>query len=162
MHSRNATDRRLSTGLAWFSLGLGLTELFAPRMLSRAIGLKPRPKMMRALGIREIATGVGMLSKPRSALGPRARVAGDVMDLAVLATSPRSRRGAMSPGLITAVVAVAAVAAVDLYASRRLARHRPRHPVVNPPAEDEARMPARESEFLDVRGSDPDQPVTAH
>ena len=116
-------DRTMSKGLAWFSLGLGAAELFAPNALSRVIGLKPNPGLMRALGMREIASGVAMLARPQSPRGPSARMAGDIMDLAVLGTAPRRRRG-RNAGLTIAIAAIVAVAAVDLLASQRLAGQR--------------------------------------
>src|SRR3954462_14787569 len=89
MSSVNRIDKGLSTGLGWFSLGLGAVELIAPRWLARTIGIDLSPGAMRALGLREIASGIGMLAQPGAPLWPRARVAGDVMDLAMLGAAPR-------------------------------------------------------------------------
>lgn len=114
-------DKRLSTGLALFSLALGAAELIAPRALSSAIGLKTRARTLRTLGVREIASGIAMLARPRSSLGPTARVAGDVLDLVVLGAS-RRKRFARGSKLTLAILAVAAVAALDLLASQRLAK----------------------------------------
>lgn len=120
MESTNHVDQRLSTGLAIFSLALGATELLAPRLLSRAIGLEPKPGMMRALGLREIATGLGMLALPGSPAGPGARTAGDAMDLAVIAASAGLGTGTRHRRII-ALLAVAAVAALDFHATRKMA-----------------------------------------
>jgi hypothetical protein len=124
MEASQRADGSLSKGLAYFSMALGAAEVLAPKLLSRAIGLEPRPALMRALGLREIATGIGMLSLPGSPAGPGARVAGDAVDLAVVAltsglsSATRKRR-------IIALLAVAGVAALDVYATRKLAaRHR--------------------------------------
>ena len=119
MKDANRVDKGLSTGLALFSVGLGLVELFAPRALSRFIGLKPQPMVIRAMGMREIASGVTMLARPESAAGPSSRVAGDVMDLAVMGSSPRLMFGGRKRTSI-AILAVVVVAAVDLLAQRRL------------------------------------------
>src|SRR3954468_17524138 len=113
-------DRSLSAGLAMFSIALGTVELIAPRLLSRVIGLEPRPSTMRMLGLREIATGIGMLTRPSAPTGPAARVAGDAVDLAVVAFSPSLRPGTRLRR-IAALAALAGVAAIDLYAARRLA-----------------------------------------
>lgn len=120
MNDMSRLDKGLSTGLAVFSLGLGLAELVAPRTLSRIAGVKASPGTMRALGLREIAGGVAMLARPASPMGPTARVAGDVMDLAVLGTA--KRRNFAARRLLAAILVVAAVAAVDLLAAQRFAR----------------------------------------
>src|SRR6185369_17650910 len=39
--------------LGWFSIGLGVVQLLAPRTLSCIIGIKPRPLLLRLLGLRE-------------------------------------------------------------------------------------------------------------
>jgi hypothetical protein len=110
--------------LAYFSIALGAVELVAPNMLSRAIGLQPKPGLMRALGMREIATGLGMLSLPRSPAGPGARVAGDAMDLAVIGLGAGLGAGTRGRRL-AALLAVAGVMALDIYATRKsAARHR--------------------------------------
>jgi hypothetical protein len=124
MAAATRSDGTLPKGLAYFSLALGAVEVFAPNLLSRAIGLEPRPALMRALGLREIATGLGMLSLPGSPAGPGARVAGDAMDLAVIAMASGLGSGTRRRRVI-ALLAVAGVAALDMYATRKLAaRHR--------------------------------------
>jgi uncharacterized membrane protein len=118
----NAMER-LALGLGWFSIGLGLTQILAPRPLARMIGVDDRPRSrttMRMLGMREFASGVGILTRPQKADWLRARVAGDVMDLALLGLalgSSRSERGRVA----MATAAVAGVTALDVVASRRLA-----------------------------------------
>ncbi|HEU4727418.1 MAG TPA: SRPBCC family protein [Kofleriaceae bacterium] len=115
---------RLSRGLGLFSLGLGLTELAAPEALARAIGVEPDGRTstaLRVLGMREILSGIGVLLKPRRSLPLWARVAGDAIDLGVMAWAARSRRTSMQR-LGAAFVAVAGVAALDVIASRRVAR----------------------------------------
>jgi uncharacterized membrane protein len=104
--------RSLATFLGWFSLGLGLTELFAPRGLARAIGL----------GLREIASGAGILANPESKEWVGSRVGGDVMDLALLGLaflgSERPKR------TLLASAAVLGVGALDLLATEQLAEAR--------------------------------------
>ena len=56
-------DRQLGQILGWFSVGLGLAELLAPRAVGRAIGVGDHPAIMRMIGVREIVTGLGMLSE---------------------------------------------------------------------------------------------------
>jgi hypothetical protein len=84
-------QRRVSKGLGWFSIGLGVTQVMAPRPLGRLIGVGEQPAVMRALGLREIATGIGILAQDRPAVGVWSRVAGDVINAALLVTAMRSR-----------------------------------------------------------------------
>src|SRR5215212_8278401 len=80
-------QERLAKGLGWFSIGLGLAEVFAPRALARFIGLRPPPWLLPALGLREITSGVGLLTQRQATGWLWSRVAGDIMDLGLLATA---------------------------------------------------------------------------
>lgn len=78
---------KLARALGLFSIGLGLTQLLAPRHLARWVGLKPTPRnsrVFRFLGLREIGTGIAILAYPRPRAWIAARIAGDLMDLALL------------------------------------------------------------------------------
>jgi uncharacterized membrane protein len=108
---------RVALGLGWFSLGMGLAELLMPRTLSRLIGVRPHPLLMRLLGLREIASGVGLLRDHEKATWLKARVAGDVMDLSLLGLgflSSHSARGRLT----LATAAAAGVGALDLLSSK--------------------------------------------
>jgi uncharacterized membrane protein len=114
----------LSRGLGWFSIGLGLAEIAAPRMLARAIGVDPKGRTgtaIRAMGARELASGLGILARPQRALPLWARVAGDAIDLAFLGWALGARRTS-TQRLVGAIATVAGVAALDVFASRRVAR----------------------------------------
>src|SRR4051812_33107954 len=76
---RSITDEQLATGLGWFSIGLGLVELFAPRALGRMIGAGEYSSLLPVLGMREIASGVGILRQERPVASLWSRVAGDGM-----------------------------------------------------------------------------------
>jgi uncharacterized membrane protein len=80
-------EKNLATGLGWFSVALGLAEIFAPRALARLIGVRHHPILFAALGLREITSGIGILSQRRPAGWLWSRVAGDVMDLSLLGTA---------------------------------------------------------------------------
>lgn len=115
---KNAGSRQLVTALGWFSVGLGLVQLLAPRRMSRAIGVADYPAMMRMIGVRELVIGAGILTQPKQGPWLRARVAGDIKDLAMLgiaASTPRNRRSRV----LTAASMVAGIAALDLIASAR-------------------------------------------
>ena len=77
--------------MAWFSLALGIAELAAPRQAARVAGSPLPAGLVRAMGAREIANGVGLLTQPRSARWMWARVAGDAIDLALLALALLNR-----------------------------------------------------------------------
>jgi uncharacterized membrane protein len=110
---------RLVEGLGWFSIGLGLVELLAPRALSNFIGVRPQPTLMRFLGLREIANGVGILSQPRRAEWMAARVAGDAMDLLLLGKAFTSKHSDPAR-LAFATASVAAVTALDVLCTQDL------------------------------------------
>jgi uncharacterized membrane protein len=115
---RTLGDREtLNRSLGWFSIGLGVTQLLAPKALGRAIGVGDQSTIMRLCGMREIASGVGLLSGKAPAAFSTSRVIGDVMDLALLGASLRSPQANPSR-IAAAATAVASVAAVDMYASK--------------------------------------------
>jgi len=123
---------QLARGLGWLGMGLGITELAAPRTLARAIGVECDPGTrwtMRALGAREIASGAGIFARPAMAAPVWSRVAGDAIDLALLGYALRTR--SVHPRrTVVAILLVAGVTALDAYAGSKVSgsehRHRPR------------------------------------
>lgn len=113
---------RLVQTLGWFSVGLGLAQLAAPRRLSQALGAGGRPNVVRAIGVRELASGVGILTQRRPSGWLWSRVAGDAMDLALLGAAAR-RSAAPRSRLGLAGAAVAGIAALDLLASLKSPEH---------------------------------------
>jgi len=107
---------QLAKALGWFSVGFGLAQLLAPRGVSRIAGVRERPALMRALGVREIASGVGILSQRRPANWLWTRVAGDAMDLALLGFA-RRLPDTQRQRLTWATAAVAGMAVLDLLSS---------------------------------------------
>lgn len=84
---------KLGKGLGWFSIGLGLTELVAPRHLARFIGIQEDgkvPLVMRLFGLREIAAGAMLLDQPTNPTNGWSRVAGDLIDLAAMGIAMRN------------------------------------------------------------------------
>jgi len=86
---------RRRNGLAWFSVGLGLAGLLAPRQLARLIGADDESEAttwaLRAVGSRELLCGVGLLSGVQPANWAWARLAGDVIDLALIGTALQAK-----------------------------------------------------------------------
>ena len=120
--SMNGDTERLARALGWFSLGLGLAQIAAPRRVANLIGLpgdEGDQKVMRLVGAREIASGFGILAQTKPTPWLWSRVGGDAMDLALLKSamdSPRSDRNRVA----TATMAVLGVTAADLLCSTRM------------------------------------------
>jgi len=77
------TSDQLAKALGWFSLGLGIAEIVAPRRFTSALGMEGNEGLVRAYGAREIAAGMMTLS-PDKTLGLWSRVAGDAVDVVTL------------------------------------------------------------------------------
>jgi len=112
-------------GLAWFSVGLGLAGLLAPRQLARLIGADDESEAatwtLRAVGGRELVCGVGLLSGARPANWAWARLAGDVIDLALIGTALQNKK-ASNERLLVAGAGVLGAASWDAYSAWRLQR----------------------------------------
>jgi len=118
------SSERLARALGWFSVGLGLAELVDPGRVARLIGVADRPErrlLLRALGLRELTSGAGILARRRPTGWLWSRVGGDAIDLGFLAQAlgePHANRTRVA----TASAAVAGVTALDVYASERMRR----------------------------------------
>ena len=117
-------DERLANGLGWFSIGLGLAQVVSPGGVARLIGVADdwrSRNLMRAIGMREIATGIGILARPRPTRWVRARVGGDLMDLTLLGAALRSDDSQKSR-VAAATAAVVGVTALDVVCIERLSK----------------------------------------
>ena len=84
----------VAKGLGVFSFALGIPQVLAPGRVNRMIGVRDDMKSrmwMRAVGVREIAAGIGIFSERRPTEWVWARVAGDTMDLALLGSALRGK-----------------------------------------------------------------------
>jgi uncharacterized membrane protein len=116
--------RRMAGALGWFSIGLGLAGLLAPRRTARMIGVRDSHTAVRTLrivGLRELACGVGILARPRPAGFLWARVPGDLMDLALLVPALTSRR-ARQNRVAVATAGVLGVTVLDAQCAHELSR----------------------------------------
>jgi uncharacterized membrane protein len=114
----------LANGLGWFSIGLGLAEVAAPGRVAELIGLRDDDltrKVLRAYGMREITSGVGILSQRNPAQWVWSRVAGDVLDLASLGKALKSDEVNRTRAA-AATTAVIGVTAIDAYCAQQLSR----------------------------------------
>lgn len=121
---RARQDGRRS-GLAWLSMGLGLAGLLAPRQLARLIGADDESDAttwtLRAVGGRELICGVGLLSGAQPANWAWARLAGDVIDLALIGTALQSKN-TRNDRLLAAGAGILGAASWDAYSAWRLQR----------------------------------------
>lgn len=116
---RYAPGIQLARGLGWFSIGLGLAELLAPRQMARLTGVE-HPKLLKLFGLRELVTGFGILSSPQPATWMWGRVAGDIADLAAISEAAVNQRGDDRRCALAAGAAVAGVMALDVLAATEL------------------------------------------
>ncbi|GLK67667.1 hypothetical protein [Hansschlegelia plantiphila] len=115
---------RITVGLGLLSLAIAALELAKPGALARSIGLRQDHAFLKGLGMREMATGTGLLNWKRGRARPFlvwARVAGDAMDLAALAPA-LSRRNPRRRAAAAAVAVVAAVTVIDILCARALSK----------------------------------------
>lgn len=124
LHLRGQTRADHGQGLAdflgWFSIGLGLAQLVAPKGVANLIGLDDDRGMMRYLGAREMTAGLGVLTQQNQSTWLWGRVAGDMMDLALLA-SAFGARDARTDRLAGATAAVVGVTLLDIMAAKQRA-----------------------------------------
>jgi hypothetical protein len=101
----------VARGLGWFSVALGAAELLFAPSFARGLGMPGRAWLIRAYGLREIATGIGILAAKRD-MTPWlwGRVAGDALDIGTLA----AHAGADNPRRAACVAAIGAVAGVTM------------------------------------------------
>jgi uncharacterized membrane protein len=106
----------LANGLAWFSIGLGVAEIAAPGSVAKLIGVRDdedNRAVLRTCGLRELASGIAILSQPQPTSALWGRVAGDMMDLFLLGTAASSP-SAERERLALAGAAVAGVTLLDV------------------------------------------------
>lgn len=114
----NYAARRSAQRLGWFSIGLGVAQVCLPGVLARTLGVPRGKALMRMCGLREIATGVGLLMTNDPKPWVQARVGGDAVDLGLLATAmlvgDKPLHAALAAGTVVGVTAA------DIRCERRL------------------------------------------
>ena len=150
-------EEKLATALGWASLGLGVPQTIAPRRFAEAIGVNPGDRTEAitrfACGVRELQAAAGILkiSDPPT-MWIWARVAGDILDLALLGIAagdnPKDARR-----LQIATGAVAGVALLDLYTAVALSRQRKGEPSPDEQTHepDEPQVTSRERVAVTIR-----------
>jgi uncharacterized membrane protein len=109
-----ANDTTTARGLGYLSLGLGFSQLLAPRWFSRTIGVRADSEsetVVRLVGLREVVAGAGLLTSGNPAPWVWLRVGGDLMDLALLgrATTTKQEEPERLNGALASTVAITAV-----------------------------------------------------
>ena len=122
---RDTTDAEFGRGLGWASIAIGLTEVLAPRQVENMMGLEDTPDRrgtIRILGVRELCHGIGILTETeateRMRTGVWARVAGDVLDSALLGVAAMKTKKPFSFAVVTGMVL--AIGLADLLCAKRL------------------------------------------
>lgn len=114
---------RLARALGWFSIGLGVAELVAPGRIARSLGLDDKQGLIRAYGVRELASAVPTLSIDKP-LGLAARIGGDALDLGTLATAlhrdnPKRRNAAIATAMVAGITLLDLAAFAGVKAAHR-------------------------------------------
>jgi uncharacterized membrane protein len=138
----STSAKRLAKGLGWFSIGLGLAELLAPRAVANISGVSNKHTgLIRLYGLREIASGITIFSQHTPTEGVWSRVVGDAMDLTSLglaARNPEAKLGrvAFATANVLAVTALDVMCAMQLSNGANRGIHAKGTCIVNLPPEE--------------------------
>jgi hypothetical protein len=114
------TTATLVRALSGASFGLGVSELVAPGKVAAIAGVddtRRSRRVIRALGVRECGHGAALLGGPPKLVWTR--VAGDVLDMALLIAGVVARGpGRRRRGTIAAVL-LSGIGGLDLYTALR-------------------------------------------
>lgn len=116
-------EDQLARALGWFSIGLGMMELLAPRRITEPLGMEGSETLVRAFGVREIVSGIMSLSVDKNA-GLWARVGGDGLDAAALLsglTPDNPKKG----NIALALLMIGGIAVLDYGAAQETKPQRP-------------------------------------
>ncbi|MFL5542686.1 MAG: hypothetical protein ACJ8J0_27135 [Longimicrobiaceae bacterium] len=115
--------KRMALGVGVFSIGLGLAEVVVPGRITRLFGVRKGQNVVRGLGLREIASGMGILMGSRIAPVLWGRVAGDALDMASLGAALTDEE-ANKRMVMVGLGAVAGVMLLDAFLGKRLSETR--------------------------------------
>ena len=121
---RQSRAARRARRLGWLSIGLGVAELLGPSRVARFVGIRDTERtrhILQTLGLREISSGVAILTSPDSVGPVWTRVVGDVMDLGLLGLALGSE-DAERDRVLAATAAVAGITAIDALSAAQLGR----------------------------------------
>jgi hypothetical protein len=109
----NSAPQPVAKFLGWFSIGLGLAEALTPNTMAKTTGVRSRG-LLQAYGLRELVSGVGILTSKRPAFWLWMRSVGDGIDLATLARSFAKASPSNQVKIAAAAAAVLGVTALDI------------------------------------------------
>jgi uncharacterized membrane protein len=138
----STSAKRLAKGLGWFSIGLGLAELLAPRAIANISGVSNKHTgLIRLYGLRELGAGITIFAQEKPTEGVWSRVVGDALDLTSLgiaATNPEAKLGrvAFATANVLAVTALDVMCAMQLSSGSNHGIHAKGTCVVNLPPEE--------------------------
>jgi hypothetical protein len=113
---------RLALGLGLFGAALGAAEVVAPRTVAKLVGVADSTAQratLRAAGLRELSSAAGIFTSERPAGWLWSRVAGDVLDLGMLARAFGSSE-ARRERVAVAAAALLGVTLLDLLCAQQL------------------------------------------
>lgn len=110
-----SSSDRLARNLGWFSIGLGVVQLFGAHRITRALGMEGQEVAVRACGLREIGSGMMTLSVDRE-VGLASRIAGDGLDIVALGSAMHPDNPKQD-NVAIALVMVAGVTLLDFIAA---------------------------------------------
>lgn len=120
LRGRSQSGRdKLAKSLGYLSIGLGIAELFAPKAISNAIGIRGLEGVIRAYGARELATGVAILASHAPEPWIWARVAGDMADITTVTIGLKQGNGNRDRSML-ALSTLVAVTALDIACANSL------------------------------------------
>lgn len=116
-HGGTDTDSAIGTAttLGLFSYGLGITQLLRPGSVNRLVGVPDfglNHTLQQIIGVREIVSGSGILFGDNTSGWMWSRVAGDIMDLTILAGTLGTPVG-IRKKLVPAILAIGALTVLD-------------------------------------------------
>lgn len=123
-YARHGSADTMARGLGWFSIALGMAELAMPRTLTRSLGMQGSERLMSTYGLREVATGIGILCARDPTPWVWGRVAGDALDLGTLATAldggnPRRENVGLAFATVLGATALDVICATSLSMKNR-------------------------------------------
>jgi len=144
----NLLAGKFASGLALFSLGLGLAEALMPKTMAKAIGVnEDQGGAIRALGLREIGHGLSIFMSQKPTAQVWARVGGDAIDLAFLGYKAADDR-TNKTRLAIAAGAVLGATALDFMCAQMLSSQDWTMDKVNPKAPTNVGQPSARQPLL--------------
>jgi hypothetical protein len=125
VRAKPALSPTVSMNIGMTAIGLGMWGTLFPKHVARTFGMRtPAPVVQAVFGLRELWTGYTLAGDPTKSEMLWTRVAGDIFDIAVLASLNRPsnpQRGAARAalGFVLAVTALDAITAVRMSAVQR-------------------------------------------